>query len=402
MLRLLGGGMAGIGCGVVTGLLPGLHPNSVIFLLLPIYFRSPIGPRLFVAFAAGMATVHTFVSFIPSIFVGAPEGDTALSTLPGHRFLHAGRGREAVELTVVGGLLATVLAVLALPLLFITIPPIYSGVASHMHLLLLGVLVYLTLDAERPPAAVVVILLAGVLGVFSLNSPLANTQYVLFPLFAGVFGLAIILESLAAGVGTPRQGRSLPVRLHQAARSSGIGFLAGILAGFLPGIGSSQSILLLQRAARPDTEEFLAALGGVTTTDLFISLAALYLIGNPRSGAAVAMQQVLPSIRLPVILQVLGMSLVGVGSGALITLRVTNVVVTGLRRVNYRYLLAGTGVFIAAGSVVLNGWFGLLVLTTAASLGVLTARLGVRRSTCMAVLIVPTIITYGPFSVSLF
>ncbi|MDY6762001.1 MAG: tripartite tricarboxylate transporter permease [Candidatus Nanohaloarchaea archaeon] len=402
MLQIFVALAAGLAAGVATGLLPGLHPNSVIFLLLPVYFQVQPAPMVFVAFATGMSTVHTFVSFIPSVFVGAPEGDTALSALPGHRLLHDGRGREAVGLTVAGGLLAAGIAAASLPVLFAVVPPVYAAVAPHMHVFLLAVLGYLVLTERRPVAAAGIVLLAGVLGLMVLTSPLANTQYVLFPLFAGMFGLSIILESLGAGMGTPPQGRSLPPRLRDAASGGVKGVAAGVIAGFLPGIGSSQSILLVQRAEEPGAEEFLAALGGVTTTDLFFSLAALYLIGNPRSGAAVAMQQVLPAVRLPVIGQVLGMSMVGVGAGALVTLQISSRVSAALSRVNYRYLLTGTAVFVAAGSGVLNGWFGLLVLVTATALGVFTARIGVRRSTCMAVLIVPTVFHYAPVEAALF
>ncbi|MFB6295129.1 MAG: tripartite tricarboxylate transporter permease, partial [Candidatus Nanohaloarchaea archaeon] len=395
MFSLLAALAAGMGCGVVTGLLPGLHPNAVIFLVLPVYLETRPPTMMFVAFAAGMSTVHTFTSFIPSVFVGAPEGDTALSALPGHQLLHEGRGREAVELTVAGGVVATALAVAALPVLFLVVPAVYRVAAAQMHLLLTAVLGYLVLTDRNPSGAAVVVVLAGVLGLGVLHSPLANTQYVLFPLFSGMFGLSIIFESLATGMETPPQGRSLPVRPGDAFDGGWKGFLAGVVAGFLPGVGSSQTILLVERGSEQDVEGFLAAMGGVTTTDLFFSLAALYLIGNPRSGAAVAMQQVLPSVDIYTVLQVIGMSLVGVGGGAVVTRRSLSVIVDVLHRLEYRRLLVGTTAFIVVGTVVLAGGFGLLVLVTATALGIFTARTGVRRSTCMAVLIVPTILFYA-------
>lgn len=402
MLSLLMPLLAGMACGVVTGLLPGLHPNAVMFLLLPVYFRMRPGPLVFVAFATGVSTVHTFVSFIPAVFVGAPAGDTALSVLPGHRFLRAGRGFEAVELTVYGGLVSSLAAVVALPAVVYLVPPVYDAVSRYMHVVLLLALAYLVGTEEHRGAAAGVVVLSGLLGVLVLNSPLANTQYVLFPLFAGMFGFSVVLPGLWRGSAAPPQGRSLPVRLGTTVTGGARGFLAGLVAGFLPGIGSSQSALLVRAAGDTRQRDFLVTLGGITTADLFLSLVALYVIGKPRSGAAVAMQQVLPAVHRGTLLQVVGMSLVGVGAGALVTRRLASRAAGVVQAADHRQLLGAVAVFIAGGSVVLNGWFGLLILVTATGVGLLAAASAVRRSTCMAVLIVPTILYYAGVTPQLF
>jgi len=43
-----------------------------------------------------------FPWYHPSIFLGAPEADTALAVLPGHALLMEGRGEEAVRLSAIG------------------------------------------------------------------------------------------------------------------------------------------------------------------------------------------------------------------------------------------------------------------------------------------------------------
>ncbi len=48
------------------------------------------------------STVHSFVDFVPSVFIGAPDPDEALSVLPGHRLLMEGRGMAAVRAAAVG------------------------------------------------------------------------------------------------------------------------------------------------------------------------------------------------------------------------------------------------------------------------------------------------------------
>jgi SAM-dependent methyltransferase len=147
-----------------------------------------------------------------------------------------------------------------------------------MHFALFILLAYLAVKEENWGWAVSVMVISGLLGLAALNSHLSNTQYILFPLFAGMFGISVILDSLFQGTGAPPQGRSLPVRFPDSVRGGFLGFLAGMLAGFLPGMGSSQSALLVKEFGRMEREDFLVALGGVTTTDLFFSLVALYVI----------------------------------------------------------------------------------------------------------------------------
>ena len=80
-----------------TGLVPGLHPNNVAFILLSIsplilaelHFLTALVPSeiilVLVASTILAASVsHTFLNFIPAAFIGAPEGDTALYLLPAH------------------------------------------------------------------------------------------------------------------------------------------------------------------------------------------------------------------------------------------------------------------------------------------------------------------------------
>ncbi|MEE8198136.1 MAG: tripartite tricarboxylate transporter permease [Thermoplasmata archaeon] len=118
--------LLGTAAGVATGLTPGLHVNTVAALVLA--FQTPLlllAGALFAwaspspedltllagALVVGNVIAHTFLDFIPAIFLGAPEAETALSMLPGHRMLLRGRGLEAVHLSAWGSLTAAVLAI---------------------------------------------------------------------------------------------------------------------------------------------------------------------------------------------------------------------------------------------------------------------------------------------------
>ena len=76
--------MIGIGLGTITGLIPGLHVNNIVLILLLLTPRAPL--NLSCAIMA-CAITHTFVNFIPGAFLGAPDEDTAVAILPAHRML---------------------------------------------------------------------------------------------------------------------------------------------------------------------------------------------------------------------------------------------------------------------------------------------------------------------------
>jgi putative membrane protein len=110
--------LAGICAGIVAGILPGIHPNTFIAGLLAVlpWLLTFTNATALAVFVISCVISNSFVSFIPSVFIGAPEAETALSVLPGHKMMLEGKGYEAVWLTVFGGISVIVLSIaLALP-----------------------------------------------------------------------------------------------------------------------------------------------------------------------------------------------------------------------------------------------------------------------------------------------
>jgi len=121
ILELVAALIVGILFGTATGLFPGIHINLVAVGLLALlggaYF-SGVESLVLVVFIVAMAVTHTFIDFIPSVFLGAPEEDSFLSVLPGHQLLKEGKGYEAVVLTLYGSLIALPI-VLVFSLIFV-------------------------------------------------------------------------------------------------------------------------------------------------------------------------------------------------------------------------------------------------------------------------------------------
>ena len=127
--------LAGTALGTFTGLVPGIHVNTMALLMLLGYpslakviepFCASIGidlalvPLLLACIIVSAAATHSFLDFIPSVFIGVPEEEGCLSVLPGHRLLLAGKGLTAVRLAAEGSLCGAMVALLlSIPLLLL-------------------------------------------------------------------------------------------------------------------------------------------------------------------------------------------------------------------------------------------------------------------------------------------
>lgn len=396
MFEIIAAFALGMALGVVAGLLPGIHPNNMIPLVLAV-------ASVFQPFAAAVilitaGIINSFVAFIPSIFLGAPDEEEALSVLPGHRMLLQGRGMEAVRLTVFGGLGGIVLGIILLPLLALTIPTVYTFIRPNTHWLLVGAVSYLLFcerDARKMLAALLVFGLAGAIGLVVLN--VLAIPDGLLPLLSGLFGVPTLIVALMQRPRLPESAGDVEhEKISKHMRGIFTGAAAGILAGLLPGIGSSQAAMLVQGrdASETGTQRFLVALGGISAADVLYSLFALWLIKNPRSGIAVAVGQLM-KIGMNEIILFCVVALAAALVGAWLTLRLAASALRWLRRVDYQMLCTLVLFMIIALVAILSGLIGLLVLCAATGIGMLAQKLGARRSWAMGCLIVPTIFYFA-------
>ena len=108
--------LIGILSGTLTGLIPGLHINLVAIITLSLAITKTLSQTTLLIFIVSMAITHTFIDFIPSIFLGAPSEDTALSALPGHELLLKGQGHNAMKLTLIGSTIAIISLAIIIPI----------------------------------------------------------------------------------------------------------------------------------------------------------------------------------------------------------------------------------------------------------------------------------------------
>lgn len=384
-----------VGClaGAATGMIPGIHPNTVVFSSLPVYLSSGFDFLSFACLITGISVSHTFHDFLPSIFLGIAEAETALSAVPGAEMAARGKGLEAFRLTVAGGLVSLAVFIAAFLPLWLFLDVFYSLAEPVMEYLLLFFLLFAVFKSRKEIRAAAVALLSGTLGVLAFRMPL-NQDFVLVPVFAGLFAVPALLAVLEGRIRVPEQRGTGSIR-RKDVRGGAIGFLAGLVSGVVPGVGAATSTASLTPLMESE-EEFLAAMGAVNTSDLLVSLLALQLIGKARSGTAVALSSIKElDIHLAAFLT--GAALVGAGLSSVLALNVSANFCSFLRKLEPLHLVVLAAVPLLLLVYVFTGFAGLLVLFAASCIGV-AARECSARAACMACLIVPAIMYYVGFS----
>ncbi|MBN1538703.1 MAG: tripartite tricarboxylate transporter permease [Candidatus Thermoplasmatota archaeon] len=444
ILLILLGALAGTGFGVMTGLIPGVHVNNVAIVLLGL---SPIissalqdltglgqtEAMLMVASAiVATSMAHTFLDFIPSTFLGAPEAETALSVLPAHGMLLEGNGYSAIFLSAVGSFGAIVAGTLLLiPYSLLVNDPIngYQLLKEVMVWVLIGVVVLmLVTETKKVPyipyrtgdgkliwsegrfssvlgvlGAFLLFLTSGLLGLIALDlelsSPFGLPATSLFPLLSGLFGTSTLLESLRGGATVPLQRiEKQSVDPAEAVSSITSGSIAGSIVGFLPGMsGGVATVIAMIFRKEPKPSSVILTLSAINTANSFFVLGALFLILRPRSGAAIVVNELvnvrewsdmLPPSELSLLLM---SALLASCLGFFLTLILGSKLANIMPRLPYSKVAWSIIILIALMVLAFTGPIGLLVLAVSTSLGMMAPLTGIRRSHAMGVLLLPVI-----------
>ncbi|MAG02380.1 hypothetical protein CMI42_03510 [Candidatus Pacearchaeota archaeon] len=395
----------GVNAGIITGLIPGIHINliSIILLSFTPFLLNLTSPLTLAVFIVSMAITHTFIDFIPSIFLGAPDEDSFLSILPGHRLLLQGRGYFAIIYTLYGSLSALIIILLFVPLFIYLLPLTYSFIQKLMPIILITISSYLILvEKENKSWSLIIFLLAGFLGIASLN---LNINEPLLPLLTGLFGASNLIISINQKTKIPEQKiyplKNIRMNKKSIAKASLASIIASPFTAFLPGLGASQAALIGQQSLNiKDQRQFLFLLGAINTIVMGLSFITIYSIQRTRTGAAVAISKIIPNLNpASLTIIILTITISGILSFFL-AIQISKISARNISKINYQklsliILSLLTIIVIIFSDLSLSGAIlALVIFITSTSLGIFTITKGIRRIHLMGCLLLPTILFY--------
>ncbi len=397
---------AGLLFGIITGLAPGIHINlvSVILISLSASFLKIVSPITLVVFIVSMSITHGFLDYIPSIFLGAPNDETSLSILPGHRLLLEGNAYYATILTLYGSMMGLLIILFFIPIFIYLLPIVYPYIERIMFIILIMVSCYLIYSERKSKlGALIIFLLAGFIGVATLNLSL---QQPLLPLFSGLFGASNLLVSLNQKTKIPNQ-TIFPLRQIKLPKKSILEsviatIISAPITAFLPGLGASQAALIGGEVldSEQDEKEFLFLLGAINTSVMGLSFIVLYSIDKTRTGSAVAVSQLIPNLTSSNLFIIILTIIVSGFLAFPLTILFSKLATKAINRIPYALLskiiliILLIFVIIFSDNTFYGRAIGLLVFITSTALGIFTISLETKRGHLMGCLLMPTILFY--------
>jgi putative membrane protein len=410
ILELIIALIIGIIIGTITGLLPGIHINLVSALLISL---SPVlltftSPLTLIIFIVSLSITHTFIDFIPSIFLGAPNEDTALSVLPGHQFLLEKKDYFAVVYSLYGCLSSLLLLAILAPLLILSLPKFYPYIVRIMPLILIIISGFLIIKEKNKFLGLIVFLFSGLLGIGSLN---LNINEPLLPLFSGLFGASSLILSINTKTKIPKQEitKLSNIKLNKKSffESSFVSLITSPLTAILPGMGSSQAALigtellsskknLLENKQEKENnnKQFLFLVGSTNIIVMALSFIAYYSINKTRTGSAVAISKLLPNINFNDLLIILTIVIISGIISFIISIKIARLFSKYISKINYSVLSIIILIILTIFTLIFSGFLGIIVFLVSVALGISCILLNVKRTNLMGCLIIPTILYY--------
>ena len=385
--------IAGCVLGTITGLVPGLHSNTVSVLIVAFVKTQDFNFALLIV---AMNIVQAFVDFVPNILLGVPDNDSFISVLPGHYFFLKGEALHAIRLAAAGGVIAAILSIPFSFALFLFITQAENFLKSIMAFVLISFVVWTVVrerGIERKVLAAVIVAMSGLLGVVALRGIAFGDA--LFPLITGFFGVAGLIYSLnSKNVLVDQNLQERNLNGNKTFFAGLLALVAGAIVAIVPSVGPGQAaVIAKEMKGNMGRGEFLTMLGGLNVSNAIFSIVVLFSIGSVRSGAAAAVRE-LSSLSIENALFIFAAAVFAAGFGALIVEGLGKEAANAMQKLNYRKINAAVLVFSFLMVAVLNGVPGLLLLFTSASIGILAIATKISRTACMSCLIFPTILFY--------
>ncbi|MBO4502056.1 MAG: tripartite tricarboxylate transporter permease [Candidatus Methanomethylophilus sp.] len=405
--------LIGAAAGTFSGLVPGVHVNTLAMLLL---LASPIlldvlsgfvpagyGPLLLSCAVMSAAVVHSSVDFVPSAFIGIPDADTVLNVMPAHRMILDGEGMAAVRCAAIGSLTGAIVSlILAVPMFIL----LTNGLGDYLDSITVGalivVLALMILDEEpgRRIRATIVMSLSAVagltimIGLFPMECMFDLEPETMFPLLTGLFGIpALLTADRNNGIPPQRDDERLPVSPIHGVK----GVLTGSITGWFPGITSTAGATVAGRIfSTGGTRGFISMVASIGTASTMFAFITLCINGKERSGTMSVIGSLLQDADLSlggdVFISMMAAMAIASVLAYMLTIWAGRAMCVFLERMDMIVFNRAVLVAMVIITVLFCGYWGLIVLIACTLIGLLPMLLGTRRIHLTGCLIVPVLL----------
>lgn len=353
--------------GIVVSLVAVLfsfYPNSITSIfsnLLP----SNLSLTLFAIAFSSASVVFSFISN----FLFIQDQNSLIGVLPAQRMFLNKKGNKLILLLAFSLLSSLLFSILVLTFFEPISVALRLFFRENLTFYILTVLLFVL--SERKPKKIffasLVWVFVGFFGVVCDHLPIPDAK---FPLLAGLFGLSTLFLSFENNITIPKQNETEEINLSYYPI---LGSLLGFLASLMPGFGVSLAVIAAS-IAKLKTEDFCMLLPAAVLSNYMLS-------------STLAETQLETNFLFTTIF-------VSVSLAILVMLLTSNYILRFVSSIDSQKLYLSIAVLTISTTFVQTGVTGLLVLATSAAIGVSVSLLKIKRSHCLAALIIPSLFYY--------
>jgi putative membrane protein len=381
--------LVGVGLGFGISFIPGFSNNNLSMLLIT-YGLISTNYHLAVAIVAAEIS-SSFFGFLSPMIFGIGNEATALIIDPVFSGLTEESFKRGMSIVISGGLVGILIS---LPLLFFAekiYPVVYSSLKPLVGWILLFLCIYMVwieVGWKKKIFAATIFSLTGLLGLLVKNSGLISSEYLLLPVFIGLYGFSSIILKR-----NEKFDLIQDIGWFEKARIAAIAFITSMFASLIPGMKRGQtSALALQTGGIFKREEVLFMLPAISLAFATLSIFILGSTGKIRSSLAYDIQEVMGELNFSQTILFAGSVAISASVSACILVLLAKPLGKLLSRANKKYLkILG----FCIGMVLITnftGIWGIVLAFTATCMGILSSRLHIRSTHLMGVLLLPSIV----------
>jgi putative membrane protein len=387
----------GLCVGTITGLLPGLHVNTIVSIILAssVFFLEAFSVMHISIFIISMAITHSITEFIPTALLGIPDSSTVVSHIPAHKLFSEGKAILAITTSAFSSMIAGIMTIALFPFSagIIMLFDSWIKVESVVVMLSFLVILPLLLTKNRLYTAIVIIL-ASSLGIISLDYSF------LLPLLSGLFGLPVLISSLKGNSSSSSQETSFPKKVITSGLVGRLLIALGIgaLFSYLPGAGSSAASLLaitIFPAMVKSPLEIIAVTSALSTVNYVFSLYTYAYADRARNGAIVGIRELQGPITNDMLLIFLVVAIITMMLALVSTLAISRIAIkkmSALDSLTYKRISLGMIIMTLLVILFINGPLGLLFSLLCTMVGLIAINKSVQKVSMLSSLMVPTIL----------
>ena len=404
--------MIGTAIGTLSGLVPGIHVNTLAIILLTfsgqllgivsMFTGSDLAPTMLACCIVSAAVVHSTVSFVPSAFIGLPDTESVLSVLPAHRMVLEGEGMVAVRCAATGSLTGAITSlILTMPLYLL----LEAGLGDYLNSITVGVLIIVLVMMVANEkggfriVAVAIMAASGAMGLITMlnlipmESVIGPEPEMMFPLLTGLFGIPSLIWHSDAEVPPQYDDEPYPVSPVPGIK----GVLTGSLTGWFPGVTSTAGAMVAERLFGGNgPREFISMVASIGTASTVFTFITLSLTGKERSGTMSVIAELLTGYDITLGSEVFACILAAMAAAAVLAYAITvhsgRLMSRLVRRVDMSALSRAVLVLMLVMTVLFCGYWGLVMLLACTLIGMAPLLLGTRRIHLTGCLIVPVLL----------